>query len=351
MPIRILKRTETRRASMKQDKFQEVINRTATFIAEHQLPSGAIPYYQEGITDPWDHVECAIALDLSGRSEEAARAYQWLREMQNPDGSWWYTYRDNQPQELAKDSNHSSYIATGVWQHYLTTKDMNFLQQMWPMVESGMDFALGLQQPGGEIFWCCDAEGTVWISSILSASSCIYQSIKDGLKIAGALGLDRPEWKKAGQRLARAIREKPERFDAAGENEREYAMNWYYPVLAGVVRGQKAREHIHARWAEFVVDGWGCLCSLDQSWVTIAETCELILALIRLGERKAARTLLDWVLPLRDSDGGYWTGIAIPEEVVYPPYEKTTWTSAAVIIALVASLGNQEVGVIERQGF
>ena len=332
---------------MTEEHFQDVINRTANFIAEHQLPSGAIPYYQEGPTDPWDHVECAIALDLSGRYEEAVRAYQWLCETQNPDGSWWYTYRDNQPQELAKDSNHSSYIATGVWQHYLATQDLSFLRYMWPVVEGGMNFTLSLQQPGGEVFWCRDAKGTVWISAILSASSCIYQSIRDGLKIAGVLGLDRPEWKKAGERLARAIRQQPHRFDIAGENSRGYAMNWYYPVLAGVISGKKARNHIHARWPEFVLDGRGCLCSLDQLWVTTAETCELILALIRMGEVKTARTVLDWILPLRDSDGGYWTGIAVQEEVVYPPDEKTTWTSAAVIIAIVASLRNREVSIIE----
>ena len=326
--------------------FQKLINKTAGFIVEHQLPSGAIPYYREGPIDPWDHVECAMALDLSGRPDEAARAYQWLNEVQNPDGSWWYTYRDGQPLELAKDTNHSSYVATGVWQHYLTTGDRDFLQGMWPMVERGIGFALSLQQPGGEIYWCCDATGLAWVSSILSASSCIYQSIQDGLKIAGVLGFDKPEWKEAAERLARVIREEPHRFDLAGENELGYAMNWYYPVLAGLVSGEKAREHIHAGWPEFVVDGRGCKCCLAQDWVTVAETCELILTLIRMGEPGPAKTLLDWVLTLQDSDGGFWSGIAIPEEQIYPPYDKTTWTSAAVIIALVASLGNREVTLI-----
>jgi len=331
---------------MTQEHFQDLVDRTATFIGGHQLPSGAIPYYRDGPTDPWDHVECAIALDLSGRFDQSAKAYQWLSEIQNPDGSWWYTYRDNQPQELAKDSNHSSYVATGVWQHYLVTKDMNFLRQMWPTVESGINFALSLQQPGGEIYWCRDASGLAWVSALLSGSSCIYQSIQGGLKIARTLGLDRAEWQEAGVRLARAIREQPHSFDTANENRRGYAMNWYYPVLAGVVSGEEAKKHIEAGWQGFIMDGWGCLCSLDQPWVTVAETCELILALIRIGERERARTLLDWVLPLQDSDGGFWTGIAVPEKIIYPPDEKHTWTSAAVIVAIAASLGSKDVGII-----
>ena len=74
---------------MPQD-IQELIHQSASFISGHQLLSGAIPWYKHGITDPWDHIECAIALDLSGRPSEAERAYTWLRDIQNHDGSWWY---------------------------------------------------------------------------------------------------------------------------------------------------------------------------------------------------------------------------------------------------------------------
>ncbi len=52
----------------------------ADYISRHQLPSGAIPWYDEGITDPWDHVECAIALDLTGRFERAVKAYRWMKK-------------------------------------------------------------------------------------------------------------------------------------------------------------------------------------------------------------------------------------------------------------------------------
>ncbi|MGH3532720.1 MAG: prenyltransferase, partial [Mycobacterium sp.] len=35
---------------------------TAESIAAVQEPSGAIPWSEYGHTDPWDHVECAMAL-------------------------------------------------------------------------------------------------------------------------------------------------------------------------------------------------------------------------------------------------------------------------------------------------
>ena len=327
-------------ARMTESALREFVNDIGAFIAAHQLPSGAIPYYRDGVTDPWDHVECAIALDMCGMSGPAARAYRWSAGMQNHDGSWWYTYRDGQPEEPAKSSNHSAYVATGVWHHYLTTGDRAFLEEMWPVVENGLGFTLGLQQPTGEIYWARDPKGDAWPSAPLTGSSCIHQSITSGLKIAATLGIEQPGWRQACERLASAIQGQPRLFDVHGDNRRGYAMNWYYPVLTGVISGERAWERIAGQWDQFVVDGWGCKCSLDQPWVTVAETCELALALVGIGDMDRADRLLEWVLQLQDSDGGFWTGINVDEQLIYPPDEKTTWTAAGVVIASLADAEN-----------
>jgi len=136
---------------MRED-IQRLIQSQADFIISQQLPSGAIPWYQGSITDPWDHVECAMALDFGGRFSEAVLAYKWMRDTQNPDGSWYSSYLSDKPEDLTKDTNFSTYIATGIWFHYLTTRDQGFLRYMWPAIEKGIDFALRLQQPGGEIY-------------------------------------------------------------------------------------------------------------------------------------------------------------------------------------------------------
>jgi hypothetical protein len=158
----------------------------------------------------------------------------------------------------------------------------------------------------------------------------------NGLRIAAVVGAARPDWRAAARRLRHALIERPDLFDLQGDNRRGYAMNWYYPVLAGVLTGETGRDRIDAQWMDFIVDGRGCLCSLDQPWVTVAETCELVAALAGLGEFARADALLSWVLPMQDSDGGFWTGVNFREDVIYPPDHKTTWTAAGVIIAALA---------------
>src|SRR3954464_9116408 len=61
---------------------------TAASIVSAQEPSGAIPWFPGGHTDPWDHVECAMALSATGFTDQACRAYDYLRHAQRADGSW-----------------------------------------------------------------------------------------------------------------------------------------------------------------------------------------------------------------------------------------------------------------------
>lgn len=317
---------------------QSLIYESAEYISSRQLPSGAIPWHEGGITDPWDHTECAIALDLCGRHREAEKAYRWLKEVQNSDGSWYYSYLDGKPQELAKDTNYSSYIAVGVWCHYLATGDILALEEMWPVVEKALDFTTNLQQPTGEIHWGLDARNQVWPEALTAASSCIWLSLRCGVRIASTLEIARPDWDEASARLGRAITDHPELFNCFGFSDYDYAVSWFYPVLTGVVNGDCGKERLLSRWDEFVIDGRGCKCVVESPWwVTVAETCELMMALIRVGERERARELLDWVLELQDQVGSFWTGVKIPEETIWPE-EKLTWVSAAVVIAASAYL-------------
>ncbi len=316
-------------------QMEDLIRQQADHISQTQLMSGVIPWYHNGIADPWDHVECAIALDASGRSEYARRAYRWLRDHQNPDGSWYSSYINDRPEDFTRDTNYSTYPAVGLWYHYLITRDVDFIAEMWPTVERGIAFALELQQPGGEVYWACDSHGIVYPLALIAASSSIFQSLRCGVRIAELLGVPRPEWNEAGRRLSLAIRDRPELFHNSVDSQYDYAMNWYYPVLTGIVTGEKARERILTKWHDFIVDGWGCKCVVEEPWwITVAETCELILTLTRIGEHGRARLLLDWALELKDEDGRFWTGMKMPEEEVWPPEQKPSWVSAAMIIAL-----------------
>jgi hypothetical protein len=324
------------------EDIQRLIQSQADFIAGQQLPSGAIPWYQGGITDPWDHVECAMALEFSGRLNEAILAYKWMHDTQNPDGSWYSSYLNDRVQDLTKDTNFSTYIATGMWFHYLITRDLDFLRYMRPTMEKGIDFALSLQQPSGEIYWGLSDNNEVWPGAILTASTSTWLSIKYGIRIAKNLGVDRPDWNKAYQKLSRAIKEHPERFDRLGEDKSGHAMTWYYPILVGLLKGKQAEGRISRRWQDFIIDGWGCKCFTDRQSVCVAETFELVLALTRMGAKDKAKMVLDWVLQFRDSDDVlyrevYWPQREIRKSELEPRvHEKNTWTSAAGILAMVA---------------
>lgn len=329
------------------EDIQELIRSQADFIVSQQLSSGAIPWYRGGITDPWDHVESAMALDFAGRFSEARSAYGWMRSAQNPDGSWYSSYLDDRPQDLTKDANFSAYIATGMWFHYLTTRDLQSVRHMWPAVEKGIDFALSLQQPAGEIYWGLSKDNEVWQGAILTASSSTWFSIRCAIRLARHLGLEKPEWSEAGRKLASAITERPELFDRLGEDKSGHAMTWYYPILVGLMKGKQAEQRILAGWQDFIIDGWGCRCFADRQSVCVAETFEFILALTRMGARDRAEKVLEWTTQFRDGDDVFYREVYWPQgeirrsELDPHDHERNTWTSAAAILAMAALHGRR----------
>ncbi len=114
-------------------------------------------------------------------------------------------------------------------------------------------------------------------------------------------------------------------------------MNWFYPVLTGAIKGDKAKERIDAEWSDFVIEDWGCRVALDEDTTAVAETSELIIALTQVGEHERASKLMEWTLKLNDDKPGFCRGIKFPEQVPCPPdEERATWTSAALIMAIAA---------------
>jgi hypothetical protein len=288
-----------------------------------------IPWFPGGHADPWNHVEAAMALAVAGRRVEAERALEWLRSAQHQDGSWCAYYTAGGVEEPRRDTNACAYVATGVWWHYLVTGDEGVLTDMWPAVERAVGFVLGLQQPGGEVLWSMDPDGTPGRFALLTGTSSIHHSLRCGLAIAGRLGVERPEWELAAGRVARVVALHQEVF----EPKDRWAMDWYYPVLCGAVSGPGARARVVGGWERFVMEGLGVRCVSDQPWVTAAETAECAMALDAAGLGEQARLLLAWTRHFRDDDAGYWTGCVHPACVRFPGGERTTYTGAAVLLA------------------
>ena len=300
---------------------------TAQSIADTQESSGAIPWSDGGHTDPWDHVENAMALTVAGLIEPARAAFDWCRTVQRPNGSWPIQLRNGVIEDANSDSNFCAYVATGVWHHVLITGDRAFAELMWPVVTRALDFVLGLQASGGEIYWAASPSGPVE-EALLTGCASVYHSIRCGLALADYLDDPQPEWEVAVGRLGHAIATHPESFSAKDT----HAMEWYYPVLGGALRGAAAQARIDDRWDDFVVPGLGIRCVDHRPWVTGAETCELVMALDAIGDARRATEQFTAMQHLREDDGSYWTGLVFADGKRWPE-ERTTWTGAAMILA------------------
>lgn len=315
--------------SPQKDRSALSVAAVAGLIATAQKPSGEIPWSPGDKTDPWDHIEAAMGLQVGGCLAEARHAFHWLAREQLADGSWYQSYRDGRPAERARETHHAAYIAVGLYHHYLVTGDSAFLRRMWPTLCGGVDFALRLQAPGGEVHWAVSPAGKVDPMALLTGCSSIFMSLKCALAVARLLGRPRPDWQAALGRLGEAIRHRPQRFNMA---KSRFSMDWFYPVLAGAVTAAAAEARIRRSWKKFVVEGQGVRCVSDQPWVTIAETCEFVLALAAIGRRDLAEMIFGWISSKRYPDGAFWCGFTFPEMVVWPTH-KTTWTHAVVLLA------------------
>jgi len=311
---------------------------TASAIVAVQEPSGAIPWFTGGHTDVWDHVESAMALTAAGRHIEADRAYRWMLKTQRQEGSWPIRIDQGRITDHGSDTNSCAYFATGIWHRWLVTGDYCAAAETWSAVKAALGFVVGLQRPGGEIMWARGAGGQPVQSALLSGSSSIYLSLRCGLAMAELMGEPQLDWELAAGLLGHALRQHPESF----ELKDRFSMDWYYPVLAGPLVGNRAMARLDQRWEDFVVPGLGARCVDDRPWVTGAETCELALALDVVGDRERALVVLSSMQHLREDDGAYWTGYVYADDKHWP-VEQSSWTAAAVILA-VDSLSNTTGG-------
>jgi hypothetical protein len=315
---------------------------TAEHLASLQVPSGLIPWFPEGHCDPWNHVESAMALDVAGLHDEAERAYEWLAESQRPDGSWHnYYWPDGSVEEDKVDTNVCAYVAAGVWHHWRCTWERAFIDHLWPTVVQALEFVLSQRRPDGLVRWAVEADGTqTWDYALLTGTSSIQHALRCGAVLGEAIGEPRPEWLAAADVMAHAIAHRPGAF----EPKTAWAMDWYYPVLAGALTGEAAKARLAEGWDSFAMEGKGIRCVNTDPWVTASETAECALAFATIDDCATATDLLRWTRAHRRADGSYWTGLVWDPSrhhhgTRFPYEEHTSYTAAAVILAADAITG------------
>lgn len=315
-------------------------------ILEIQRPDGAIPWFEAGPWDPWNHAESVMGLAVMGETDAAQGGLDFLQATQGPDGAWLGDYGNALPMEgrdriareeapALKDTNFIAYPAVAVWRLYRLTGDAGGARMRWPMVRAAIDFVLARQHVEGDISWCAEAHGDAADDAILAGCASIYASLGCALALADLVGEPRPAWVAARDRLRMAMLRRPDRFDRRGQGQADFAMDAYYPILAGVMPYAAALARLETRAPAFVVPGLGCRCVRTEPWVTVAESCELAMAMVRLGRRAQAARLLEAQAPRRDADGTYWMGWQYEEQIIWP-LETPAWTQAAAILAFDA---------------
>lgn len=316
---------------------------SAASIAATQQSCGTLPW-PDGHTDVWDHIESAMALVLGGQMDGARAAYDWLKRTQAQDGTWATRWNQEVVLDAGVDINQCAYVAVGVWQWWLVRHDRTFIEQMWPAVRAALDAVLRMQAPEGHVFWSREPSGEIRREALLTGSSSMYQSLRCGIALAELVGDQQPDWELAAGRLQHAVAHHTELF----LNKSRFSMDWYYPVLGGCIRGQAGRALLASRWKDFVIAGKGVRCVHDQPWVTGAESAELALSLVTLGEFAPASAVLRDVQHLRHQDGSYWTGLVISDDVRWPA-ERSCWTAAAMVLAADALAGGPSRGLFTGQ--
>ena len=121
------------------------------------------------------------------------------------------------------------------------------------------------------------------------------------------------------------------KFDLLQDRKR-FSMDWYYPILSGCLNDKERDYYIDKVFNDFYVEDIGVKCVIEEPWITVAETCEFIIALMISNRDEDAKKLLLDVLNICDKDNIPYMGWQYKENIFWPK-EKPSWTSAAAILA------------------
>ena len=311
----------------------EFYKSSVEYILKVQNQDGSIPWEENKKLDPWDHIEAAMGLSVAEKKEEAESAFLWLKENQLSDGSWYSEYLMSSPVTKRKETNFSAYIATGLWHYYLIFEDKNFLKFMLPTITKSVNFVTSMQTEQGDIYWASEEDKEILDDSLITGSSSIYKSLECASAIFNLLGESSLQVDISKKNLKNSILNNPERYDRNWESKSRYSMDWYYPILCGIYDDKKSIKDIETKWSKFIVDDMGCKCVEEEPWVTVAESSELVVALVKIGLREEALKIFNSLHQWRDTqDGLYWTGYVYKDKKFWP-VEKPTWTAGAVLLA------------------
>ena len=331
LPIKRLKEEQI----LKESFFENI----AKFIKSIQLESGVIPSNDDGSHDPWDHIESIMGLNFANEYESSKLAFNWLIKNQNEDGSWFSKYMNDIPIEKNKPTHFAPYISVAALHFYKIFSDKEYLEYLWPSIESAINFSIKLQIQNGTIPWSVDKNKKIEEDFLLTGSSSILKSIECGIAISKIIKSTKnlEDWNHSYELLSKAIKNPSGKFDLLKDRKR-FSMDWYYPILSGCLNDNQKFFYVDKVFKDFYIKEMGIKCVIEEPWVTVAETCEFIICLMISGRDEDAKKLLKDVINISDINGVPYMGWQY-EENIFWPLERPSWTSAALIIAADSVMG------------
>ncbi len=321
------------------------VHALAAHIARLQEPSGRIPWLETGLWDPWNHSEAAMGLAVAGDIAAARRARDHLIDAQHSDGCWLADMGCAAPMDQANerlvvddvnqvvDTNFCAYPAVFAWRLATLTGERADVTAAAAMVASSAEWLLP-QAIDGLFPWraCEPEEDPHTIERLLTGNASIAMSLVCAARLLDANDQASDHIWDASKVLFSALRAELTQPQGRLTPKPRHAMDWYYPVLTGVLTDAQGRARFAAQWASFVHDTWGCRCVVDEPWATAAETAELAMACARVGLTDDAERLLIALALHADSAGILWMGRQFALDRPWP-LDRPTWTAGAAILA------------------
>ena len=146
------------------------------------------------------------------------------------------------------------------------------------MVERAINYVVAQQNPEGDIQWALSDQESLPRDALVTASASVLRSLECAVNISETLDKYNCDWLMAHSRLSEALKNKPWRFDRSWESKARFSMDWFYPILSGVYSTDEAKLRIEQSKDRFIIEDYGCKCVSDEPWVTVAESCELVIA-------------------------------------------------------------------------
>lgn len=324
---------------------RQLLAPSLTQILQCQSADGAIYWFADAARlDVWNMLEAAMGLASAGEIESAQRALDWLAQHQTPEGGWYESYALGEVLSRRQQTHHAAYVASAYLYLLHAGAPEDWVYQGLAVVEKALDFVVAQQRTGGDIAWVVYEQGDASEYALVTACASVCMSLRCGVELARHWKQQRPHWQQALDALQQELLC---RESSAWLDKSDYSMDWFYPVLAGLYPQAQAAQHLREGWGRFVDENLGCRCQQSQPWITTAETCELVLALLRAGDRTRAEALFAQALRLRDQRGRLWTGYQ-SEDQVWWPEEQPSWTSGVAWMAADALYGFTPAGKLWR---